>query len=118
MRETDLSSVRDTEGNFGRAVTLVGALKTALEALTMTSLFGKTILGAALGVGVLAFSAASASAAIVCNGSVCWHAHEHYSYPATAHVIVHPDNWRAGPTIKFHEHEGRGYWNGDRWTQW
>ncbi len=78
----------------------------------------KTLLGAAMGAGVLAFSAASASAAIVCNGNVCWHVHQRYSYPPTAHVIVHPDTWHAGPTITFHEHTGRGYWNGDRWTTW
>jgi len=33
-------------------------------------------------------------------------------------VIIHEDDWRAGPGITFREHEGRGYWSGDRWTEW
>jgi hypothetical protein len=85
----------------------------------MTSL-RKVFLGAAMGAGVLAISAASASAAIVCNGDVCWHAQETYDYPASAHVIVHPDDWRWGAKehFTFREHEGRGYWGGGRWTEW
>jgi hypothetical protein len=80
----------------------------------------KTILGAAMGTGMLAFSAVSASAAIVCNGPVCWHTHEAYDYPPTAGVIVHPDDWRWGPGERFswREHDGRGYWRGDRWMEW
>jgi hypothetical protein len=31
-------------------------------------------------------------------------------------VVVHEDNWKAGPDIRFREHEGRGYWKGDTWT--
>jgi hypothetical protein len=80
----------------------------------------RTILAAALGAGTLALSAASASAAIVCSGNVCWHTHESYDYPPSAHVIVHPDSWRWEPRehFVFREHEGRGYWSGDRWTEW
>ena len=79
----------------------------------------KTILAAlGLGASVLAFSAVNASAAVVCNGDVCWHAHETYSYPPQAHIIIHDDDWRPGPAVVFHEHEGRGYWSGDRWTEW
>ena len=78
----------------------------------------KSLLGAALGAGVLAVSMASASAAIVCTGNVCWHTHERYQYPPTARVIIHEDDWRPGPGITFREHEGRGYWAGDRWTEW
>jgi hypothetical protein len=33
-------------------------------------------------------------------------------------VVVHEDTWKAGPTVKFREHEGRGYWRGDHWTNW
>ena len=85
----------------------------------MTSV-SKTLLGAAMGAGVLVFSVVSASAAIVCTGNVCWHAHESYDYPADARVIVHPDDWRWGPGEHFawREHEGRGYWRGERWTNW
>ncbi|HEY4406004.1 MAG TPA: hypothetical protein VGN55_15260 [Xanthobacteraceae bacterium] len=85
----------------------------------MTTL-SKTLFGAALGAGFLALSALSASAAIVCSGRVCWHSHETYEYPATAHVVVHPDDWRWGPHEHFgwREHEGRGFWAGKRWKEW
>ena len=35
-------------------------------------------------------------------------------------VIVHEDNWKWGPEEKFsfREHEGRGYWRDDKWTNW
>jgi hypothetical protein len=79
----------------------------------------KSIIGAAIGTTALALSGVSASAAVVCTGNVCWHTHETYTYPPGAHVIVHPDNWSWGPSEHFswREHEGRGYWNGDTWTQ-
>jgi hypothetical protein len=69
-----------------------------------------------IGVGIFAFSALSASAAIVCSGNVCWHVQERYSYPPSAGVVVHEDEWKAGPDITFREHKGRGYWKGDTWT--
>jgi hypothetical protein len=78
----------------------------------------RSLLGAALGAGVLAASMASASAAVVCTGSVCWHTHERYEYPPAARVIIHEDDWRPGPGIVFREHEGRGYWSGERWVEW
>lgn len=78
----------------------------------------KTLAGAALGAALLA--PVSVSAAIVCSGNVCWHTHETYTYPPEAKVIIHEDNWRAGPNehFTFREHEGRGHWHGDRWTEW
>jgi hypothetical protein len=79
---------------------------------------GKTLIGTVLGASALAFSAVSASAVIACIGDVCWHAKEKYEYPSSAHVTVHEDTWRAGPSIRFREHEGRGYWEGERWTEW
>jgi hypothetical protein len=78
----------------------------------------KTLIGALLGAGVLAVSTLSASAAIVCTGNTCWHVQERYDYPPAAGVIIHDDDWRPGPPVVFHEHEGRGYWRGDRWTDW
>ncbi len=77
----------------------------------------KVILAAAVGAGALALSALNASAAIVCSGDVCWHTHETYTYPPEAHVTIHEDTWQAGPSIRFREHEGRGYWRGDSWTE-
>jgi hypothetical protein len=78
----------------------------------------KPLLGAAMSVAVLAFSAVGASAAIVCSGNVCWHTQERYEYPPSSRVIIHEDNWKWGPSEHFswREHEGRGYWSGDRWT--
>ena len=83
-------------------------------------LLGKALTTAAAGAAFLAASAISASAAILCSGSTCWHAHEAYSYPPEARVIVHDDGWKWGPSEKFvfREHEGRGYWRGDSWTSW
>ena len=79
-----------------------------------------TLASAAAGVALLAGSAVSASAAIACTGDVCWHTHEHYTYPPESKVIIHEDNWRWGPNehYTFREHEGRGYWHGDHWTEW
>jgi hypothetical protein len=78
----------------------------------------KILVGAALGASVIGFSMLSASAAVVCTGNVCWHTHEMYDYPPSAHVTIHEDTWKAGPSVTFREHEGRGYWHGDRWTEW
>jgi len=85
----------------------------------MTSL-GKPLLGALIGAGALALSALSASAAIACVGNVCWHSHERYEYPAHARVVVHDDDWKWGrhEHYRWREHEGRGYWNGHRWSTW
>ncbi len=78
----------------------------------------KALLAAAATAGVLAVSSLSASAAIVCTANVCWHTHERYEYPPTAGVVIHEDDWRGGPGITFREHDGRGYWRGDRWEAW
>jgi hypothetical protein len=81
----------------------------------------KEILSAvAVGTGVLMMSTFTASAAIVCQGHTCWHTHEAYDFPHGAGVVVHEDNWRAGPREKFafREHEGRGYWHGRKWVAW
>ena len=84
------------------------------------NLLGKTLTGAAIGAGLLAASAVSASAAIACRGNVCWHTHETYAYPPEARVIIHDDNWHWGPRDRyvFREHEGRGYWSGNSWRDW
>ena len=85
----------------------------------MTSI-GKSLLAMAAGAGAVALTAASASAAIVCSGNICWHTTTTYEYPAEARIIVHPDMWRWGPSERFtwREHEGRGYWRDDRWIEW
>jgi hypothetical protein len=80
----------------------------------------KILSAAAIGAAVVATSTFSASAAIVCQGNVCWHTHEAYDFPHEAGVVVHEDNWRWGPKEKFsfREHEGRGYWRGEKWVTW
>jgi hypothetical protein len=81
----------------------------------MTSIT-KVFLGATAGAAILVSSAITASAAVVCIGNVCWHIHERYIYPPSAGVVIHEDDWRAAPGITFREHEGRGYWKGETWT--
>jgi hypothetical protein len=66
----------------------------------MTSL-SKIFFGAVATAGVAAFSVVSASAAVVCTGDVCWHTHATYAYPPEARVIIHPDDWRWGPSERF-----------------
>jgi hypothetical protein len=80
----------------------------------------KTLFGAIMGAGVLAWTMASASAAIVCSGNVCWHVKEKYEYPPEGRVTIHDDNWKWGPSDKyeFREREGRGYWREDKWITW
>ncbi len=84
------------------------------------SVFTKTVLGAIVAAGALAGSGNDASAGIACNGNICWHIHEAYLYPPGSHVIVHPDDWSAGPDERyvFREHEGQGYWRGDDWVEY
>jgi hypothetical protein len=76
----------------------------------------KTLLGTAIGTAALALTAATASASIACSGDVCWHVKEAYKYPSESRVIIHEDSWRAGPSIRFREHAGRGYWRGESWV--
>jgi hypothetical protein len=80
----------------------------------------KALLGAVAVAGLLAASGVGASADIACVGPVCWHTTERYEYPPDARVTVHPNEWKAGPNEHYtwREHEGRGYWRGDRWTEW
>jgi hypothetical protein len=77
-------------------------------------------LAAAIAAGAAAVGVGSASAAIVCTRDVCWHTREAYDYPPDAHVTVHPDSWKWGPSDHYtwREHEGRGYWRDDKWTDW
>lgn len=80
----------------------------------------KLVFGSLIGASVLALSAAGASAAIVCSDNACWHVKSTYQYPSEARVVVHKDDWKWGAKDKYswREHEGRGYWHGDRWMDW
>lgn len=73
----------------------------------------------ALGAGILAVGATSASAAIVCNrDGDCWHTHHRYEYRPEFGVVVHPDNWRweTRDHYRWREHHGRGYWRSGVWV--
>ena len=53
-------------------------------------------------VGLLAFGATTASAAVVCNGEGdCWRTKERYTYPPDAGVRVYSDDWKWGPNTWF-----------------
>ena len=72
-------------------------------------------------VGILALTATSASAAIVCNAEGdCWHVKEKYDYRPEFGVHVYGDDWKWADTdnqkYRWREHEGRGYWRGGVWT--
>jgi hypothetical protein len=86
----------------------------------MTSL-AKFAAVAALGAGALVLTAGSASARIICdNDGDCWHVKDVYTYPPTAGVIIHEDDWTWGDAdhdrYRWREHEGRGYWQGGVWV--
>ena len=94
-------------------------IKSINGGLKMTAL-SRSLAGAVIGAGILAFSAVGASAGIACVGPVCWHTTSTYEYPKESTVVVHEDSWKWGPNDKYswREHEGRGYWKGDSWTDW
>ena len=71
-------------------------------------LLNKALASAAIGAGLLAASAMSASAAIVCTGHVCWHTHDAYDYPHGAGVVVHEDDWKWGPRGEVRVQGARG----------
>ncbi|HEX3367621.1 hypothetical protein [Phenylobacterium sp.] len=80
-------------------------------------------LTAALGLGGLAVSAGSASAAVVCNAAGdCWHVDHRDRYPGVA-LTYHPDDWyfhRHWDNDRDHHwrdyHEGRGYYDHGVWV--
>jgi hypothetical protein len=80
----------------------------------------KVLLTTTIGAGMLALSAATASAGIACVGPVCWHTTERYEYPRESRVVVHEDTWKpsADAKVTFREHKGRGYWRDDKWVEW
>ena len=79
----------------------------------------KYVLAAGAGTVMLAFSAASASAAYACSGNVCWVAKEKYDYPAESKVIVREETWKPSADITIRDAgTGRGYYRGSAWTSW
>ena len=80
-----------------------------------------TILFSALiGLGTLALTMTSASAAIVCNEEgECWHVRGTVEYKPDLRLHVYPDNWKWAEHehYKWREHEGHGYWHGGKWVE-
>jgi hypothetical protein len=77
----------------------------------------KSVMAAAI---VLALTATTASAEIVCNDEGdCWHVRERHVYRPEFGVKVYPDDWRWGEAdarrYRWREHEGRGYWRNGIW---
>ena len=83
------------------------------------SSIGKATLAALLSASAFMLVAPKASAEIVCNGAGdCWHAqHSDYADHVQAGIVVHPDAWKWDDKEKhrWHEHTGRGYWEGETW---
>ena len=80
------------------------------------NLLSKSVLTAA---SVLALTATTASAEIVCNDEGdCWHVRERHVYRPEFGVKVYPA-WRWAETesrrYRWREHEGRGYWRNGIW---
>ena len=68
----------------------------------------------------LILGASAASAEIVCNHEGgCWHVKDHGWIKPEHGLIVHPDSWKWAEHehYRWREHEGRGYWQGDRWVE-
>ena len=80
----------------------------------------KLVAAAVFGAGMLALTAGSASAAVVCNAAgYCWHVRHPWAYPAEAGIVVHPNGWAPGPGVHviWREHPGRGYWRNGIWVR-
>jgi hypothetical protein len=79
----------------------------------------KLVFGTLTVAGILAFSVATASAAYVCSGDVCWIAKEKYTYPAEAKVIVREESWKPTTSVTIKDAgSGRGYYKAGVWTTW
>jgi hypothetical protein len=79
----------------------------------------KLAVAALIGATALVLNVTAASARIVCNAAGdCWHVQTEYTYPPAFALTIHPDDWKWKETdrFKWREHEGRGYWKGDKWT--
>jgi hypothetical protein len=81
--------------------------------------YAKLAAAAVFGLGAVALTATSASAAIACNGEgECWHVRGHnYMYHPEWGVVIHPDGWAWGTNEHYvwREHRGRGYWHNGAW---
>jgi hypothetical protein len=74
-----------------------------------------------IGAGALAFTASTASAAVVCNDEVdCWRVRGRPAYGPELRLRIHPDNWawRRGEHYRWRSPgRGHGYWRGGTWIE-
>jgi hypothetical protein len=81
------------------------------------TILSKIVLAAAA---TLALSAATASAAVVCNREGdCWRTRGQAAYGPDLRLSVHPDGWRWGRNEKYRWREqgrGHGYYRGGSWV--
>jgi hypothetical protein len=86
----------------------------------MMTTFRSLALGAIVTVSVAALTG-SASARIVCNEEGdCWHSKTVEVFPPALGLTIHEDNWKWAEGEKkqhWREHEGKGYWKGDKWRE-
>jgi hypothetical protein len=98
------------------SATAISALATATSVLAQA-----TVTGAPRGTAPVTIEGYGPSSAVVCDeaGTTCWHSVQRYDYPPNANVVVHPYDWQWGDGDHYvwREHGGRGYWQGDQWTQ-
>jgi hypothetical protein len=78
------------------------------------------VLGAVAALGIVAASAQSASAYIVCNRfHECWHSRTRYAYPARLGITFYADTWRA-PGVGWRwvrDRDDRGYYYHGVWRR-
>lgn len=77
-----------------------------------------SLVGAAAALGIVAISAQSASAYIVCNRwHECWHAHKRWAYPGGLGIVFYADGWRfPGEGWRWvADRDDRGYWRHGVW---
>ncbi len=79
------------------------------------NMIGKALFGAA----VLAMTAGTASAAVVCNDDGdCWRVRGRPAYGPDVRVKIYPDNWKwsSGDRYRWREPgRGHGYWRNGVW---
>jgi hypothetical protein len=81
-------------------------------------IFSTLAFTAFVGVSAVAMTT-SASARVVCNeDGDCWHTQSDHVYAPTLGLTTHEDNWKwkEGEKHTWREHEGKGYWKGNSWT--
>ena len=86
--------------------------------MQMKSWLKTGVISAVAAVGIIAASAQTASAYIVCNRfHECWHTHARYAYPRGLGIVFYADGWRFPDTHWrwVADRDERGYWHHGRW---